>query len=192
MYAAVRALERAGVWGDRMTRGLHAALLWLWKTLPIPRWGRWALLWLGNTKFLVGVVGVVFDERERVLLLRHTYRRRHPWGLPGGWVDGRERLELGLARELGEETGMAIAIGEVFHVRSGYRRPQVDVYYLCDYQGGQFRANAEIAEARFCALDALPADMLLGQGPILERARCLRRERREQARIQEARGGDAP
>lgn len=51
-----------------------------------------------------------------------------------------------------------IAIGEVFHARSGYRRPQVDMYYLCDYRGGQFRANAEITEARFYALDALPTE----------------------------------
>jgi 8-oxo-dGTP diphosphatase len=162
---------------ERLTEKIHSALLWLWKTLPLPRWGRWAILWVGNTKFLVGVVGVVFDDRERVLVLRHTYRRRYPWGLPGGWVDGSEPLERGLARELREETGMAIDIGEVFHVRSGYRRPQMDVYYLCTYQEGQFRANAEIAEARFCALDALPADMLPMQRPILERALDLRRQR---------------
>jgi len=86
---------------------------------------------------------------------------------------------------------MAIAIGEVFHVRSGYRRPQVDVYYLCEYRGGQFRANAEIAEARFCALDALPKDMLPAQGPILEQALRLRQARRERERAQEANGGGA-
>jgi len=184
-------MERAGVRKSQATRGFHAALLWLWKTLPIGRGGRWAILCLGNTKFLVGVVGGVFDDRERVLLLRHTYRRRYPWGLPGGWVDGSERLELGLARELREETGMTIAIGEVFHVRSGYRRLQVDVYYLCEYQGGQFRANAEIAEARFCALEALPDAMLPSQAPILKQALHLRREQRARLRTPEAERGGA-
>lgn len=169
-----------------MKTRFHAALLWLWKTLPIPRRVRYWLLWFGNTKFLVGVVGVVFDDQERILLLRHTYRRRYPWGLPGGWVAGNERLELGLGRELREETGMDIIVGEVFHVRSGYRRPQVDVYYLCAYRGGQFRANAEIAEARFYTLDALPAGMPPTHGPILAQALRLHRERRAATEISRA------
>ncbi len=57
---------------------------WLWKVLPIPQWGRWVLLWLTNTKYLVGVSGFVFDAEGRVLVVRHTYRKRYPWGLPGG------------------------------------------------------------------------------------------------------------
>ena len=68
---------------------------------------------------------VVFDEHERVLLPHHAYRQRYPWGLPDGWVSGNERLEQGLERELREETGFDIAVGEVVYVRSGYRHPQI-------------------------------------------------------------------
>jgi len=38
-------------------------------------------------RFTVGVTGVVFNERGEILLLEHVFRGRHPWGLPGGWVD---------------------------------------------------------------------------------------------------------
>ncbi len=153
-----------------MKHRLHVLLLWLWKRLPLPCWGRWAVLALSNTRFLVGVVGIVFDEQERVLILHHTYRQRYPWGLPGGWVSGSERLEDGLQRELREETGFDIAVGEVVYVRSGYPRPQVTIHFLCTYRGGDFHPDAEIDEARFCALDALPAAILPDHRPMIELA----------------------
>lgn len=143
---------------------------WLWKVVPIPRWARWIILWSTNTKYLVGVTGLVFDDAGRILLARHTYRKRHPWGLPGGWVSGSERLEAALARELAEETGLEVTVGELFHVQSGYPRPQVDVYYLCRHHGGTFVPNAEIAEIRFSAAEDLPERMLPDQRRLLIRA----------------------
>ena len=158
-----------------MRRG-RALLYWLWKVLPIPLLGRWAILWLTNTKYLVGVSGLVFDDAGRILVVRHTYRRRHPWGLPGGWAGGRERLEAALARELAEETGLEITVGEVFHVQSGYPRPQVDVYYLCRHHGGTFVPNPEIAEIKFCDPNDLPDRMLADQKRVVARAFAARQQ----------------
>lgn len=160
-----------------MKHQLHVLLLWIWKHLPLPRWGRWAFLSLLNTKFLVGVVGIVFDGDDRVLLLHHTYRQRYPWGLPGGWVSGNERLEEALARELREETGFDIAIEEVVHVRSGYPHPQIAVHFLCAYRGGDFKPDAEIDAARFYALNDLPTALLPDHRPLIALALARKHER---------------
>lgn len=156
---------------------MYRLALWLWKTLPLPRLLRWSAMWLLNTKFLVGVAGVIFDREGRVLLVRHTYRRRSPWGLPGGWVGANERLEEALARELREETGYQVEVIEILHATSGYPRPQLDLYFLCDYRAGEFRPNAEIDALQFYRFDELPPALLANQRAVIERAQARWRER---------------
>ena len=54
----------------------------------------------------IGVGLVVFDEQDRVLLLKHVFHPKTPWGLPGGWLGRDESPEQCALRELMEETGL--------------------------------------------------------------------------------------
>ncbi len=51
----------------------------------------------------IDVRGVVFDEQERVLLMREKMDLR--WSLPGGWADPGESPSAAVAREVLEEAG---------------------------------------------------------------------------------------
>lgn len=51
----------------------------------------------------IDVRGVIFDERERVLLMREKADGR--WSLPGGWADPGDSPSAAVVREILEETG---------------------------------------------------------------------------------------
>ena len=51
----------------------------------------------------VDVRGAIFDDRERVLLMREKIDGR--WSLPGGWADPGEAPSVAVTREILEETG---------------------------------------------------------------------------------------
>jgi len=91
------------------------------------------------TRPVVGVGAVVIDG-DRVLLVK----RAHPplqgeWSLPGGAVELGETLRAAVAREVREETGLAVEVGPIVDVvdrvqRSADGRVEyhfVIVDYLC-------------------------------------------------------------
>ena len=79
-------------------------LLAIWRRLPSPL--QQTYLRGRYTRFAAGVSALVRDGEGRVLLVHRTYNPRHPWGLPGGWLEPGEDLDAALARELFEETGL--------------------------------------------------------------------------------------
>lgn len=89
------------------------------------------IVWrLRQAKFSAGVVGVLFDEQGRVLLVEHVFHPYAPWGLPGGWVDRRESPADAVQRELLEELGLAIEVGPILKVELDFGN-HLDFAYLC-------------------------------------------------------------
>lgn len=59
-------------------------------------------------RFTAGVVGVLLNNIEEVLLVEHVFHSKIPWGLPGGWVNRNELLTAAVEREFFEETGLRV------------------------------------------------------------------------------------
>lgn len=109
----------------------------------------------------LGVRGLVVDDENRVLLVRHTYVGGYY--LPGGGVEAGETLLQSLARELEEEGAVLLqgapALHGVYLNRRASKRDHVALFVVRDFRRiGPRLPDMEIAEAGFFDLDALPDD----------------------------------
>jgi 8-oxo-dGTP diphosphatase len=145
----------------------------LWHRLAGPV--QWWVLWLTQAKFMVGVAGVVFDDRDRVLLLRHRFWPAGSWGLPGGYVRAGEQPEAALARELREETGSAVEDVRLLRVVGGYRL-RLEVFFSARLADGLRELDpGEVLAADLFPVDALPPGLLGGHRELIEQAAAGRR-----------------
>ena len=111
----------------------------------------------------VDVRGVIFDDRERVLLMREKSDGR--WSLPGGWADPGEAPSVAVTREILEETGYESAAVKLIacwdrEVQDNPPPLPVHVYklfFLCRGNGSvQPPAALETLDVGWFALQALP------------------------------------
>ena len=132
-------------------------LAWAWRRIPASI--VWRVLWVAAPKFNVGVAGLVTNDRGEVLLLRHVFRPADEWAFPAGWVEHGETVEAALHREVMEETGVPIEVGDVIQLNSGFRL-RMEIYLRASTRSTQVKqVSAELFEARFFAVDALPVNV---------------------------------
>jgi ADP-ribose pyrophosphatase YjhB (NUDIX family) len=125
----------------------------LFNRFPV-RWQR-RFMTVAHDQFLVGVVGLGIDDEGRVLLARHRFGAPQ-WRFLGGFLGKRERVQDALAREIAEETGLVIEVGPVLEVVAGFRWQRVELVFAFRVTGGTLALTDEVAELRWCAIDALP------------------------------------
>ena len=128
-------------------------LLQIWRILPA--WLQNILSRIIRPLFQVFAAAVIFDENKNILLVKSTYQRFHPWGLPGGSLEYGEHPEEAVIREVWEETGLNVSIERLLLVNS-WLPDRGGLYYLCRIMDGTFHPTEEVSEFAYFSLEALP------------------------------------
>ena len=111
---------------------------------------------------IVAAGAIVLNDRGEVLLIKDD--RRHSWTFPGGIVEEGEGLLDGVKREVLEETGIEVEVGQLFCVTSntckhpGYNGvrevpPKVMLDFVCRAIGGTPRPSEENSQTAYFPLD---------------------------------------
>lgn len=127
----------------------------LWKALHLPKTWQLGFMRVIQDQFLVGVTGVIFNEKDEILLFRHTYRK-HEWSLPGGYIKSKEHPREALEREIEEESGLVVSADLRYKIRTDRDTARLDIVYVGKFIGGTFKPSAEVVEVKFFYFETLP------------------------------------
>ena len=109
---------------------------------------------MDNPRHVIVVGCLVKDAGGKVLLVRHHKRG---WEIPQGRVEEGESLLDALHREIREETGVEVELGQLASIWSKISPPTAIIFnFFARYKSGNLQASAECPELGwFSADDAL-------------------------------------
>ncbi|MGQ9631907.1 MAG: NUDIX domain-containing protein [bacterium] len=90
-------------------------------------------------------VAVILRREDSILLVKHEKEGRSYWLLPGGGVNFGETIEECAKRELSEETGLNIALGDLAFLCESIppdkSRHIINLFYSGEILGGKIRVG---------------------------------------------------
>jgi 8-oxo-dGTP diphosphatase len=116
----------------------------------------------------VGVGALIFDENDKVFLAQRgpeARNERGTWEFPGGSVSYGETLEEAIVREIDEEYGMRIRVGELLDVIDHLLPEEGQHWVSPTFVAKHVSGEARILEPHKCTgigwftLDTLPAPL---------------------------------
>lgn len=104
--------------------------------------------------FSVGVFGLIFDEKNRILLCHRT--DRDLWNLPGGGLESGETPWQGVIREVKEEVGLDVVVIKLQGVYSKAFEDDIIFSFVCRNVGGKLTLSDEADDIKYFSINELP------------------------------------
>lgn len=106
-------------------------------------------------------VAAIVVRDDAILVVQHEKGGRRYWLLPGGGVDYGETLVDAVVREVKEETGLGVRVGQLVlandTIPPDRHRHIVNLCFRAELEGGELRPGRDhrLIEARFVPVDKL-------------------------------------
>ena len=133
---------------------------------------------------LVGVGAVIFRGDSVLIARRGTPPSYGEWSVPGGLVEVGESLEEALRREVMEEVGIEVEVGDLTAVLDRILTDaggRIEYHYIlmdfcCEWKSGEPMAATDVMDCRFVPVDALDGFVMTrGTAEVVRRAHAGRR-----------------
>lgn len=118
-----------------------------------------------ETNIRIRVTGILIENNSLLLLEQKTESNR-AWSLPGGKVEVKETLEQALKREMKEETGLDISVGDLVYVCDNILENKhiLHITFLCKKISGKLGAIPGIDTQKINSVLFVPIDKLHEKG----------------------------
>ena len=117
---------------------------------------------------MVAVTALIFNKSNEILLIKRTDNKK--WSLPGGGLELREKVMVGLKREVFEETELIVEKAQLVAIISGeegvLKYPNEDivsytnlVFYVEEYNGQIAENSDEALSINYFGVSNIPENL---------------------------------
>ncbi len=108
----------------------------------------------GINNFQVIILGIVFDPKERRILIGRReddpYIPQLTWAFPGGRLTDDGEVNKALKEKIKEKTGLIVKnLGAVFAKTYEEKRDLLAVYFMCEAISGKLKAGKDFKELKW-------------------------------------------
>jgi ADP-ribose pyrophosphatase YjhB (NUDIX family) len=122
---------------------------------------------------LVGVGAIILKENRILLVRRASDPNKGLWSIPGGLVRIGECLRDAVRREVWEETGLEVEVGDLAFVSEeifraeGVRYHYILIDFFAEVVGGELRAGSDAMDVAWFDINELGNEVIEGVRKII-------------------------